>query len=114
MTLDSKTEAVVSASWALVEELKTASKELGIDRPVELKNVYQKCDDLEDALIHMRSDSSSASLELIVGSVEIDDLGSKKINLFVKVSNGRFHVLYPWEALKETVQQWMNIERDAK
>lgn len=42
------------AAWALTEELITANKEFGVDRPYELKNVYARLHAVEDALLHMR------------------------------------------------------------
>lgn len=42
------------AAWALTEELITANKEMGTDRPAELKNVYARLHAVEDALLYMR------------------------------------------------------------
>jgi hypothetical protein len=115
MTHDHKSERVFQAAWALIEEMRTANKELGIDRPKELTASYDRCDVLENALLHMRAPTNEpASLEMVVGSVEVDDAGNKKINYFVKMSNGRTHVLYPWDALRETVEQWISIENNSK
>jgi hypothetical protein len=49
--------------------------------------------------------STNITTEMIVGSVEkIDDF--VKMNRFVKFSTGNgHHILYPWNALKQTVLQ---------
>ena len=56
--------------------------------------------------------STNVTMEMITGSVEKDDNGVIKVNRFVKFTteNGH-HILYPWEALKETVLGWVNIEK---
>jgi hypothetical protein len=56
--------------------------------------------------------STNVTAEMIVGSVEIGDDGNSKVNYFVKFSteNSNHHILYPWEGLKSTVQNWALIE----
>lgn len=58
--------------------------------------------------------STKVTMEMIVGSVEIDDDGNSKVNYFVKFSteNSNHHILYPWEGLKSLVQSWVNIEKE--
>ena len=55
--------------------------------------------------------STNVTMEMIVGSVEVDDDGNRKVNRFVSFTTGNgHHIIYPWEALKQTVKQWMEIE----
>ena len=58
--------------------------------------------------------STNVTMEMIVGSVEIGDDGNSKVNYFVKFSteNSNHHILYPWEGLKSTVLQWVEIEKE--
>ena len=58
--------------------------------------------------------SVNVTMEMIVGSVEVnDETGDRKINRFVKFTTNNGHsILYPWEALKETVISWMKIENE--
>ena len=59
------------------------------------------------------STSTNVTMEMITGSVEKDDDGVIKINRFVKFTTGNgHHILYPWEALKETVLGWVKIEKE--
>lgn len=56
--------------------------------------------------------SINVTMEMITGSVEKDD-GVIKVNRFVKFTTGNgHHILYPWEALKETVLGWVKIEKE--
>ena len=58
--------------------------------------------------------STRVDMEMIVGSVEVHEDGSKKVNYFVKFSTGDGHsIIYPWESLRETVKQWIEIEKGA-
>ena len=57
--------------------------------------------------------STNVTMEMIVGSVEIDDDGSTKVNRFASFTTGKgHHILYPWEALKRTVLQWIEVEKE--
>ena len=60
--------------------------------------------------------STNVTMEMIVGSTEInDETGDVKVNYFVKFSTGNgHHILYPWEALKNTVQIWVNVEKGGR
>ena len=56
--------------------------------------------------------STNVTMEMITGSVEKDD-GVIKVNRFVKFTTGNgHHILYPWEALNETVLGWVKIEKE--
>jgi hypothetical protein len=57
--------------------------------------------------------STNVTMEMIVGSTEInDETGDVKVNYFVKFSTGNgHHILYPWEGLKSTVQNWISVEK---
>ena len=58
--------------------------------------------------------STNVTMEMVIGSVEKDDDGNSKVNYFVKFStrNSNHHILYPWEGLKSTVLQWVEIEKE--
>lgn len=57
--------------------------------------------------------STKVTMEMIVGSVEVDEVGNRKINRFVSFTTGDgHHIVYPWEALKQTVKQWIEIEEN--
>lgn len=57
--------------------------------------------------------STRVNMEMVVGSVERDpETGATRANYFAKFSTENGHtVLYPWEALKEMVLRWMEVER---
>ena len=57
--------------------------------------------------------STRVSMEMIVGSVEKNETtGETKINRFVSFSTGDgHHILYPWESLRNTVLQWVEVEK---
>lgn len=57
--------------------------------------------------------STNVTMEMITGSVEKNDDGAIKVNRFVKFTTGNgHHILYPWEALKSTVLNWVLIEKE--
>ena len=59
--------------------------------------------------------SVNVNMEMIVGSVEVDESGNKKFHRFAQFSTSDGHrILYPWEALKETVLQWIRIEEEGE
>lgn len=59
--------------------------------------------------------STTVKMEMVVGNVAQNDDGSVKTNYFVKFSTGDGHsIIYPWEGLKETVKQWIEIEESHK
>jgi|Wag4MinimDraft_6_1082665.scaffolds.fasta_scaffold07076_10 hypothetical protein len=56
--------------------------------------------------------STMVTIEMVVGSVEKNDEGHVKVNYFAKFTTGNgHHILYPWEGLKQTVLQWIEIEK---
>ena len=69
----------------------------------------------KNAIIPLREPSATSSnvtMEMMVGSVEKNDDGTIKVNRFVSFTTGNgHHILYPWEGLKETVLQWIAIEK---
>ena len=56
------------------------------------------------------------NMSMIVGSVEKnEETGEIKVNRFVSFTTGNGHnILYPWEALKNTVLQWALIEEQGE
>jgi hypothetical protein len=55
--------------------------------------------------------SVNVTMEMIVGSVVKNDDDTVKVNRFVSFTTGNgHHIVYPWEALKETVLRWIEIE----
>jgi hypothetical protein len=47
-------ENFIQKIWQLIEELKQANKDLGIDMPEEFHRVYKTSDELEDLLISLK------------------------------------------------------------
>lgn len=53
------------------------------------------------------------NMSMIVGSVEKNpETGETKVNRFVSFTTNNGHnILYPWEALRNTVLSWIEVEK---
>lgn len=47
-------EHFIQKVWQLIEELKEANKELGIDLPKEFHNIYKTSEELESILLNLK------------------------------------------------------------